>query len=694
MKYRLRSSHSSYYLSTVLIFSFVQQSFAESAIKPMTIETIVVTTERLNRDILDTPYSVYNISDDDIRSRNYRTTPDIFRDVPGAMAQKTAHGQGSPFLRGFTGFQNLFLVDGIRLNNSVFRSGPNQYWNTVDPLSLNKLEVVMGPSSVLFGSDGIGGTVNAITKDPSLGVTNESPTLTLLLQAADAANMNLQRLEYNDAWDNTGIIIGANRKDYGNITSGNDYMPNTGYSETNLDIKLISMLQGDWKLSIAHYMTLQQDVPRTHKTIYSVPFNGTTVGDELKRDLDQRRQLTYIKLENHKLDTLSHLNASLSYHQQDESRDRLRTKGRTDQLGISVNTLGFTFDTGIKFRALEWLFGVDIYRDSVDSFSTGNVIQGPVADNASYITNAVFSELRWALQPNLNIILGARYSAAKAKSDRVSEPISGTSISLDRSWNDLVGNIRVNYKYNDSTTFFAGISEGFRAPNLSDLTRLDSARSNEFEIPSPDLDSESYVSYELGYRNRVGMLNLDFALYYTDIRHQVILFPTGNVTKDGEVEMTKSNQGDGFVYGSEILLSLNITQELSARLGLSSQYGKVTGFPEGSDILVEDYISRLQPFTGQASIKYSASTWWIESQFISMAQADKLSVNDQADTQRIPPNGTPGFGVFNVRGGYAYSENIYFNWSAENLLNKNYRVHGSGQNEVGRNFLVGLSLSF
>ena len=80
------------------------------------------------------------------------------------LVQKTANGHGSPFIRGFTGRQNLLLVDGVRLNNSTFRSGPVQYWNTVDPLSIDHIELIKSQGSVLYGSDAVGGTLNAFTK--------------------------------------------------------------------------------------------------------------------------------------------------------------------------------------------------------------------------------------------------------------------------------------------------------------------------------------------------------------------------------------------------------------------------------------------------------------------------------------------------------------------------------------------------
>jgi hemoglobin/transferrin/lactoferrin receptor protein len=130
------------------------------------LDEIIVTASRRSEKVFAVPYTA-NVQDarELIENRQVRTLVDAMRELPGVMVQKTGHGQGSPYIRGFTGLRTLFLIDGIRLNNSTFREGPNQYWNTVDPFSVQRLEVVKGPSSVLHGSDAIGGTVNAITRE-------------------------------------------------------------------------------------------------------------------------------------------------------------------------------------------------------------------------------------------------------------------------------------------------------------------------------------------------------------------------------------------------------------------------------------------------------------------------------------------------------------------------------------------------
>jgi len=124
----------------------------------------VVTASRVEESLLDSHYSVNLLDADDVIEQSLRTIPEALRSSAGVMIQKTTHGHGSPYIRGFTGRQNLLLVDGVRMNNSTYRSGPIQYWNTLDVNAASRMELVRGPSSVLYGSDSLGGTLNVLSK--------------------------------------------------------------------------------------------------------------------------------------------------------------------------------------------------------------------------------------------------------------------------------------------------------------------------------------------------------------------------------------------------------------------------------------------------------------------------------------------------------------------------------------------------
>ena len=144
-------------IALALMASAAAQTSPPGNVDLVRLPTVLVTATRAEEDPHALPYATDLVDPTKLERQQPRTTIEALRAVPSVMLQKSAHGQGSPYLRGFTGFRTLMLVDGIRLNNSTFRDGPNQYWGTVDALSLERLEVVRGPGSVLYGSDAVGG---------------------------------------------------------------------------------------------------------------------------------------------------------------------------------------------------------------------------------------------------------------------------------------------------------------------------------------------------------------------------------------------------------------------------------------------------------------------------------------------------------------------------------------------------------
>ena len=156
----------------MLSLAFAANGYAQDDV--IELAPLVVTASRIPEPINQTAASVEQLTDETLFQRQTRTLPESLSTMPGVLVQKTSYGQGSPYIRGFTGFHTLLLVDGIRLNSPIFRSGPNQYWNTVDSFSLSRLELLKGPGAVLYGSDAVGGTLQAFTSLPEFAPEGES----------------------------------------------------------------------------------------------------------------------------------------------------------------------------------------------------------------------------------------------------------------------------------------------------------------------------------------------------------------------------------------------------------------------------------------------------------------------------------------------------------------------------------------
>ena len=657
----------------------------------------VVTASRAGQPLLEVPYATEAVPDELLRRRAYRTVPQALRDQPGVLVQETSPGQGSPFIRGFTGFRNLFLVDGIRLNNSVFRDGPNQYWNTVDGTALERLELLKGPGSVLYGSDAVGGTVNALTR--GVDWDSERPVAGRLdYRFSDGERSQQIRAEVSArAGERTGLLLGATLGDFGNIEGGEALgtLHNTGYDQRAADVKLEHWLGDRTRLTLAHQQLEQDDVPRTHSTRFAESWEGTSVGSDRRRDLDQERRLSYLRVESTDVGPFEEVRATVSWHEQDETQVRVRSSGSTSVSAFEVDTLGLH---GQATRALgegELTFGAEAYLDEVDSSGNQSPIQGPVADDASYDTLGMYAQHRFPVGERLEWTLGARYNRAEAESDDVSDPVSGTPISIDESWDQLVGSARLLYRLDPRVWhLFGGVSQGLRAPNLSDLTRFDAARSNEFEVPSPGLDPEEFLTFELGVHGRTGRGRLEASVFYTDIRDLIVRFPTGNTNALGEFEITKGNVGDGWVYGFELGGALEVAPDWTAFGDLTFLEGRQDTYPTSAQQTEEEWLDRLMPLTLRLGLRWEHAGTWAEALSILAGEADKLSTRDRNDTQRIPPGGTPGYQVLHLAAGRRVSDHVDLRVGLDNVFDEDYRIHGSGSNMPGRNLIVGARFSF
>jgi hemoglobin/transferrin/lactoferrin receptor protein len=705
------------------------------------LDPVVVTATRLDQDVFSVPYTAHVVGRERfIEERAVRSLADALSETPGVLIQRTSYGQASPTLRGFTGFRTLLLIDGIRLNNAVFREGPNQYFATIDALTADRLDVVKGPSSTLYGSDAIGGTVNVHTRNPEMlpwPDTGEAKTVLdgkatagaeaapmqqpqrfafhpgAFYRYASAENSQTARGEFGLALSpHVGVLGGVTWKDFDDLRGGGviGLQPNSGYSEIDGDVKFLIRPNEDVDITAAFYRTEQKNVPRTHATVFGKSFDGTDIGTDLRRDLDQKRELAYVQTEVREVAPwLGRVGLSLSFHRQTEEQDRIRgDNGRREITGFEDVQYGALLAFESPSPIGTWTYGAEYYHDEVQSHGRdfnadgslrGVRARGPVADDASYDLLGIYVQNQFRPWEPLEITLGARHSWAQAQADGDKiDPTPGDALTfddLDKSFDAFTGSLRVRLDVARDWNFFGGVSQGFRAPNLSDFTSFELARSGEQETPANDLDSEHFTSFEIGTKVRVPQLGIEAyaAYFYTLIDDQIVRFPTGQLI-GGASEVTRANVGDGYIQGVEIGAEWRFWDGFRLFGNLTWTEGELDTFV-GSNLEAQP-ADRIPPLSSLLGLRWDSTDgrWFLEGTAQLARREDRLSPGDVNNTQRIPPGGTRGYQVFTARAGCNVTPQWRLTAAVENISNEDYRTHGSGLNEPGTNVVLTSQVRF
>lgn len=676
---------------------------------------ITITATRNQKSLVEVPSQVRVLEADQLLERQNRSLPEALRELPGVNVQKTANGQGSPFIRGFTGFRNLALIDGIRFNNSIFREGPNQYWNTIDSFSIERIELVPGQGSTVYGSDSIGGTLNVLTKNS--GWQQEAPGFffhglsAYRGSTAEESNVMRQEVQFGQggSW---GLHLGASLKYFGDVHDAEfGDQPRTGYDEWSYDGRLDVTLDPNWTLTAVHQNLRQNDIWRTHVTRDRMPFDGirpVNNTDDLKRAYDQERSLSYIRLAGENLDGIidsASLTLSLQSLAEVEHRIRRVTDNRQDYSQTTVRTLGIDLQLQSDSPMGLLTYGVDYYRDWVASGSqryrlnetfVSNAIQGPVGDDASYHLLGAYLMDEVTCGERLHLFLGGRYTYASADVGRYdNRDTTRLYDSVNENWQNFSANARVLYDLDDKDQWraFAGISQGFRAPNLSDLSRLDIARSGELELPSPGLDPEEFINFEMGVKVDTETFSSSLSYFYTKIDNMIVRRRTNEVIGTNTVVL-KKNGGDGYIHGLELAADVRFNPSWSVFGHVTWTEGRVSQFVGDSGRMVDEPASRVVPLMWRAGVRWQTPDRRFWSEFVALGQSDydRLSTSDRVDNTRIPAGGNPGFFMLAIRGGWEITPRLGINVALENLADRAYRYAGSGSNEPGFNAIFGATV--
>lgn len=668
-------------------------------------EVLVVTASRYVEPINTAAASCEVLDRETLFERQSRTLPESLERTTGIMVQKTGNGQGSPYIRGFTGFGTLLLVDGIRLNNATFRSGPNQYWNTVDSYSIDRIEIFKGSGSALYGSDAIGGTVQAFTLMPEYAQSESDETggrvFTRLSSAEDSISSRIEG-EYRS--QRYAFLIGATYKHFGDLKAADiGRQKKTGYDEYNYDIKARFKMRGDRELIFAHYTTILNDAWRTHKTKYSTAeWEGTSAGTEEKFSFDQERELTYLSYRDNEANrAFDSLNVTLYYQQQDEIQTRQKKVTSTLYHNeTNVDTFGLNLDMVKESDWGTWAYGATYSVDQVDShvddpknFLYG--IQGASPNDSYYHIAALYLQDRIYLTERLDLTIGTRATYTKADIGSYYNPNTMAKDEQSDDWTSLCSNIRLGYHFlDDKALIYASVAQGYRTPNLSDMARYDDFGTSSKEVPASGLDPELYLTGEVGLRYTDDVIAWHMAYFYTDIDDQIIR-TLDHVDSGGTSIMTKVNGGSGYVHGFECEFAWQLHRQLLWSSGVTLISGMTDYYDEKNQVDIHEPI-RTMPYTIYSALRWESldKRYWAEIVEVASDKEDRLTASDKIDQQRIPPGGTPAYATTDLRIGWNVSEKCSTVLALENCFDEDYRIHGSGSNEAGRNLVWSFEYRF
>jgi len=694
------SSSSLHFVAGFTLSSLVASSSGQEV---TTLPPVVVTASREPENRANSTQSVDTITKEDFLEKNFRTLPEALALTPGVSVQKTTHGHGSPFIRGFTGRQNLYLIDGIRFNNSTFRSGPVQYANTIDGLGLERFELVKSQGSVLYGSDALGGTINAITA--SSGYLEYDPGSfqhgSLLYRYSTNSGSHVGRFQQSlGSGGEWGLTFGATLKEFGDVRS-NHYgtMRGTGYPEQNYDLKFEWSPSEHHQVTFAHQYLNQDDVNRWHSTLSNPGgWEGLAPGRFTSRMYEQERSLTYLRFDGEpQSGPIQHYRATLSYQdsQDTESQNRNPATAQTRFSEIETQTFGLTLEAQSDLNdTTSLIYGADFYEDHIDSLGSRNGVfeprRRPLADDATYRSLGLFTQARHEFNDRFEVTAGIRYTYAEADLGKIWD--GATDSSASESWDSVVGSLRGIYRLNDQWSIFGGASQGFRAPNVNDLSGNLTTRSGVQNMGSLDLDPEKTITFELGTRHESDDLTFEVATFYTLADDVISRIPQSALVSD----TVTVNGGEAWIAGLEAQASWRLSPYWTLSGLLTYQYGDAErptflGGPE-----ITEPVSRLSPLRGSIALRYDdpSDRWWAEARITAADTADRLAANDRGDTQRIPPGGTPSYITAGLFAGWQATEDLQFNLALENLTDEDYRVHGSGLNESGFNATLSAKFSW
>ncbi|MFD2822673.1 TonB-dependent receptor domain-containing protein [Lacinutrix iliipiscaria] len=731
--------------------TFKLTSKLKSKIKPETsillvpksqgLDEVVLSASRFEQSKRDIPQKIINIKAKEIQMANPQTSADLLEQTGQVFIQKSQLGGGSPMIRGFSTNRLLITVDGVRMNNAIFRGGNLQNVISIDPFSIQNTEVTLGAGSVIYGSDAIGGVMSFYTKSPKLSYSDSIQfNANATVRYATANHEKTGHLDFNIGLKKWAFFTNASytsfddlrmgkhgpddylRPEYVVTTNGEDHIVQnsnpriqkfTGYNQINFMQKVRFEPYDNLSFDLGLYYSTTSDYPRYDRLI-------RYRGDQLRsaewyygpqKWFMSNVGLTKLSSSSNLYDKIKFTTAYQNFKESRVNRNYQSTSQSHNEEQVDAYSANADFEKKLNAKT-ELFYGAEYIFNQVFSkaYSKDILTQEREAivtrypNKATWQSAAVYTSLKY--KPNSKFVLqsGLRYNYVSYKADFKANNVF-LNLPFDNTKNSsgaLTGTAGISWSPNNTIQWKLNGSTAFRAPNIDDIGKVFDSEPGAVVVPNENLKPEYAYGGELGLKlNFSDVIILDLGTYYTYldnalVRRNYTINGESEIMYDGELSQVQAiqNASKAWIYGFEAGVKINFSEKLK----LTSQYNIIGGTEDDNGVEVP--VRHIAPNFGNTHLIWSSHNLTLDAFAV---YNNELSFLDLAPSEAekdyiyaLDGNGnpySPSWYTLNIRAQLQLLKKTVLSLNIENITDQRYKTYSSGIASPGRNFIVSLSHS-
>ncbi len=703
--------------------------------KVIQMEEALILVNRWEQSKNKIPHHIVSVMPSAIAFRNPQTAADALENTGQVFVQKSQLGGGSPMIRGFAANSVLIVVDGIRMNNAIFRSGNLQNVISIDPALIGEAEVIFGPGSVIYGSDALGGVMDFHTRQPVFSSNDKVRWSSDMFVRHSSANQektghaevswgthrwaSLSSFTYSDFGD---LRAGGRRPEkYPNFGKRLNYVVHregedslvennnvnrqvpSGYRQWNLMQKIRFRPVDAVSFTYGFIYSNTSDIPRYDRLIV---YDETDLPENAAWYYGPQKWMMHygkINLIN-KNNWYDEMKITVAYQAMEESRhDRSfgsqQLRSRTEKVGaytLNADADKVLGDDRHLFYGIEGVFN-DIssqaHRTDIGTSERTPASTRYPDGGSTYGSAAVYLNHQWDVNETSTFHMGVRYSRIWLRSlfeDKTFYNFPFDEIQVHTG--ALSGSTGLVYRPNDTWKISGMLSSGFRAPNVDDVGKVFDSEPGSVVVPNPGLGPEYSYNAELGITKiLLDKIEIYGVAYYSLLRDAMVrrdftFNGQDSLVYDGELSRVQAlvNVGRAYIWG----LSFNAAASLSDSWTVRSSVSYNTGRDNEENIPLR----HTTPLFGRTSVAYQHEKWRGEFyvSYHGSRSYEDLPPSERSEIYLYTPEGALAWYTLNLMGSFQINENLQAQVGMENILDKHYRPYSSGISAPGRNLILTL----